>query len=150
MRCFYNFWWRIPSRWLSGEPVAFPNAFGTLQPTSFPTRNSIYFLLFLPFKILFPVHCFAPGEIPFCILYLPILCSFSVFGPAAIMAVHPVIQILTVAHVISVQRFTINDVDKIFHKKKHLTNEVLLRFCGEYRIRTGGLLPASKRITILI
>jgi hypothetical protein len=42
------------------------------------------------------------------------------------MAVHPVFQILTVAHVISVQRFTINDVDKIFHKKKHLTNEVLL------------------------
>ncbi len=91
-----------------------------------PDQKLNIFPAFLPFNILFPVHCFAPGEIPFCILYFPILCSFSVFGPAAIMAVHPVFQILTVAHVISVQRFTINDVDKIFHKKKHLTNEVLL------------------------
>ncbi len=109
-----------------------------------PDQKLNIFPAFLPFNILFPVHCFASGEIPFCILYFPTLCSFSVFGPAAIMAVHPVIQILTVPHIISVQRFTINDVDKIFHKKKHLTNEVLLQLLVENTVpmaigRTSGL-----------
>ena len=145
MRCFYIFGgeYRIRTGDLSER---LRNALANI----FPDQKLNIFPAFLPFNILFPSHCFAPGEILFCILYIPILCNFSVFGPATIMAIHPIIQILTVTHVITLQRFTINDVDKILHKKSTPFVRCFYIFGGEYRIRTGDLLPASKRITISI